>query len=120
SVKENIIQEQITSTKPHIVMSEIPLENIFNDEDSVFIEKGLKDAEVKEVKPTVVTTTEVTTIEVMPNEDDGMISKQVVTTSRTVVKGDGSVEEKVIVNGEEQPLDMNLLSPPVEVEVEEK
>ena len=97
-------------------MSEIPLESIFNDEptnDSVFIEKGSNGGETKEPRPVEAVTS---------------TSTRVVTTSRTVVKSDGSpattVEtKKVIVNGEDQPLDSNLLSPPptdVNVEVEEK
>ena len=110
ALKENVIQENITSTHPAaMVMSEIPLESLFDDvpskEPELFIEKGLNDAETKEAKP----------------DSSGTI---IVTTSRTVVKGDGSpvttVEKKVVVNGEEQPVDTNLLSPPVETEVDEK
>lgn len=95
-------------------MSEIPLESIFNDEPNddseVFVEKGSNGGETKEAKP---------------GETVSSTSTRVVTTSRTVVKSDGSpvttVEKKVIVNGEEQPVDSNLLSPPaVDVEVEEK
>jgi ribosomal protein S4E len=96
-------------------MSEIPLESIFNDDNitndsEVFVEKGSNGGETKETKP---------------GEPVSSTSTRVVTTSRTVVKGDGSpvttVEKKVIVNGEEQPVDKNLLSPPaVDVEVEEK
>ena len=93
-------------------MSEIPLESIFNDEttNEVFIEKGSNGGETKEAKP---------------GETGSSTSTRVVTTSRTVVKNDGSpvttVEKKVIVNGDEQPVDSNLLSPPpVDVEVEEK
>ena len=117
--KEKIIQETVTSSKPAPqVMSEIPLESIFNDEsttnDSVFIEKGSNGGETKESKPGETVTSSTST--------------RVVTTSRTVVKTDGSpvttVEtKKVIVNGEEQPVDSNLLSPPavdVDIEVEEK
>lgn len=112
---EKIVQENITSSKPAAqVMSEIPLESIFNDEltndSEVFVEKGSNGGETKEAKPgeTVLST-----------------STRVVTTSRTVVKSDGApvttVEKKVIVNGEEQPVDSNLLSPPaLDVEVEEK
>lgn len=113
---EKVVQENITVSKPAAqVMSEIPLESIFNDvpykESEVFIEKGSNGGETKEAKP---------------GELVSSTSTRVVTTSRTVVKSDGSspvttVEKKVIVNGEEQPLDRNLLSPPaVEVDVEEK
>ncbi|XP_028391050.1 alpha-adducin-like isoform X2 [Dendronephthya gigantea] len=120
ALKENYVQETITSSKPaEQVMSEIPLESIFNEEptNEVFIEKGSNGGETKEMKlsddgdaTNVVTST----------------STRVVTTSRTVVKSDGgapvtTIEKKLIVNGEEQPVDSNLLSPPpVEVEVEEK
>jgi ribosomal protein S4E len=95
-------------------MSEIPLESIFNDEltndSEVFVEKGSNGGETKEAKP---------------GETVSSTSTRVVTTSRTVVKSDGApvttVEKKVIVNGEEQPVDSNLLSPPaLDVEVEEK
>lgn len=95
-------------------MSEIPLESIFNEEPTneseVFIEKGSNGGETKETKP---------------GENVTTTSTRIVTTSRTVVKGDGApvttVEKKVIVNGEEQPVDSNLLSPPaLDVEVEEK
>lgn len=115
SHKENLVQETITFSKPAPqVMSEIPLESIFNEEPTndseLFIEKGSNGGETKETKP---------------GENVTTTSTRIVTTSRTVVKGDGSpvttVEKKVIVNGEEQPVDSNLLSPPaVEVEVEEK
>ena len=116
ALNENVIQENITSTHPAaMVMSEIPLDSLFDDiaskEPELFIEKGLNDAETKEAKPdsSGTTTSSSTTI---------------VTTSRTVVKGDGSpvttVEKKVVVNGEEQPVDTNLLSPPVETEVDDK
>lgn len=95
-------------------MSEIPLESIFNEEPTneseVFIEKGSNGGETKETKP---------------GENVTTTSTRIVTTSRTVVKGDGApvttVEKKVIVNGEEQTVDSNLLSPPaLDVEVEEK
>ena len=96
-------------------MSELPLESFFNEENlnndsEVFIEKGSNGGETKESKP---------------EEKKTSTSTRVVTTSRTVVKNDGSpvttVEKKVIVNGEEQPVDSNLLSPPaVDVEGEEK
>ena len=112
---EKIVQENITSSKPAAqVMSEIPLESIFNDEltndSEVFVEKGSNGGETKEAKP---------------GETVSSTSTRVVTTSRTVVKSDGApvttVEKKVIVNGEEQPVDSNLLSPPaLDVEVEEK
>ena len=113
---EKIVQETITSSKPAAqVMSEIPLESMFeddnvNDSSEVFIEKGSNGGETKETKP---------------EEKVSSTSTRVVTTSRTVVKSDGSpattVEKKVFVNGEEQPADRNLLSPPaVDVEVEEK
>ena len=117
ALNENFVQEKITSTQPAIVMSEIPLENIFDDasskEPEIFVEKGLNDAETKEMKPDASGTATSTTT-----------STRVVTTSRTVVKGDGSpvttVEKKVIVNGEEQPVDTNLLSPPIEAEADER
>ena len=114
--KEIIVEENIISTKPEIVMSEIPLESILNDDDGAFVEKGLNDAETKEVKPKdTTTTTEITMIQLTP-ADDGLTCKEVITTSRTVVKGDGvpvTTVEKV-VNGEEQgeSSNKNLLSPP--------
>ena len=115
-IDENVFVENITSAQPAaIVMSEIPLESLSDDmtseEAEVFIEKGLNGAETKEVKP--------------GSEGEATTSTStIVTTSRTVVKGDGSpvttVEKKVVVNGEEQPVDTNLLSPPVETEVDDK
>ena len=100
-------------------MSEIPLENIFNEEptNEVFIEKGSNGGETKEVKVSVGDPSNVVT---------STSTTRVVTTSRTVVKSDGgapvtTVEKKLIVNGEEQPVDSNLLSPPpADFEVEEK
>ena len=90
-MKENIIQENITRTEPAaVVMSEIPLEDLFNDDDKEFVEKGLNDAETKEVQAKEVVTTEVTTVEVAPkdDEDGNVITKQVFTTktTTTVVK----------------------------------
>lgn len=106
--------ENITSTQPAaIVMSEIPLESLFDEvtveEPEVFIEKGSNGAETKEVKrgsgggkATASFSTSSST--------------RIVTMSRTVVKSDGSpvttVEKTLLVNGEEQPVETNLLSPP--------
>ena len=114
-IDENVFVENITSAQPAaIVMSEIPLESLSDDmtseEAEVFIEKGLNGAETKEVKP--------------GSEGEATTSTStIVTTSRTVVKGDGSpvttVEKTVVVNGEEQPVDTNLLSLPAETEVNE-